>query len=124
MSYVNSILAEDEHILAKAKLTFWIYFNPLNLIFFAFLKRWSTEMALTNRRIIYKRGIIARNTMEISLHKIESVGVSQSIVGRILDYGQVYVQGTGGHKEKFDGIGSPLIFKKAIDAALVEDAKQ
>ena len=121
MSYINTILGDGEIVLAKAKVTFWIYFMIIPyFVIFAFIKRWTTEMALTNRRIIYKSGLISRNTTEISLKKVESVGVKQGVLGRILGYGQVYITGTGNNISKFDKIGSPITFKKAIDEALAK----
>jgi uncharacterized membrane protein YdbT with pleckstrin-like domain len=61
----------------------------------AWFNAWITEIAVTNRRVIYKRGFISRTTAEMQMDKIESVEVDQSILGRILDYGKVTVLGTG-----------------------------
>jgi uncharacterized membrane protein YdbT with pleckstrin-like domain len=61
---------------------------------------WITEIAVTDRRVIYKRGFVSRTTAEMAMDKIESVKVDQSILGRILNYGKVTVLGTG--------TGSPL----------------
>jgi uncharacterized membrane protein YdbT with pleckstrin-like domain len=57
---------------------------------------WITEIAVTNRRVIYKRGFISRTTAEMHMDKIVTVRVDQSILGRILDYGRVTIIGTGG----------------------------
>jgi uncharacterized membrane protein YdbT with pleckstrin-like domain len=62
----------------------------------AWFIRWITEIAVTNRRIIYKRGFINRHTEEMNMDKVASVDVDQSILGRLLDYGNVHVIGTGG----------------------------
>lgn len=118
MGYVESILASDETILGSAKVTGWMYFNPAYLVVLAFLRIWSTEMVVTNRRVIFKAGIISRKTTEISLRKIESVGVQQSILGRILNYGDVVVTGTGHKANYFAEISAPMEFKQAIDTAL------
>jgi uncharacterized membrane protein YdbT with pleckstrin-like domain len=48
---------------------------------------WTTEIAVTNHRIIYKAGLIRRDTVEILM--VESVDVDQSILGRLLGYGTV-----------------------------------
>ena len=58
-------------------------------------ERWTTEIAITNRRIILKRGFIRRDTAEMHMDKVESVDVNQSLLGRLLDYGDVTVRGTG-----------------------------
>ena len=54
-------------------------------------KRWTTEIAVTDRRVIYKRGFIRRHTIEMNMDKIESVDVDQSALGRILDYGTITI---------------------------------
>jgi uncharacterized membrane protein YdbT with pleckstrin-like domain len=59
-------------------------------------------------------GLIARRTLEMNLSKIEIVNVDQSIMGRILDYGSITVIGTGGTREVFNNIASPMLFRKAF----------
>src|ERR1700731_3665619 len=51
----------------------------------AWFRRWTTEIAVTDRRVIIKRRFIRRATMEMNLQKIESVDVDQSVIGRIFD---------------------------------------
>jgi uncharacterized membrane protein YdbT with pleckstrin-like domain len=79
---------------------------------------WITEIAVTNRRVIYKCGFISRTTAEMHMDKIESVKVDQSILGRILDYGKVTVLGTGagtGSLGKMDEpIAAPLELRNHI----------
>ena len=67
----------------------------LVMLFREWFNWWNTEIAVTNRRIIYKEGFIRRNTVEMHMDKVESVDVDQSILGRILDYGNVELKGTG-----------------------------
>jgi Bacterial PH domain len=47
----------------------------------AWFKRWTTELAVTNRRIIYKRGLVRRHTIEMNMDKVECVDVDQSFWG-------------------------------------------
>ena len=75
---------------------------------------WTTEIAVTNRRIIYKQGFIRRNTVEMHMDKVESVDVDQSILGRILDYGDVIVKGTGTGFEPLTTISAPLDLRNHI----------
>jgi uncharacterized membrane protein YdbT with pleckstrin-like domain len=56
---------------------------------------WVTEIAITNRRVIYKNGFVWRQTNEMNVDKVESVQIDQSILGRMLDYGDVTILGTG-----------------------------
>ena len=92
----------------------------------AWFIRWITEIAVTDRRIIYKRGFINRHTEEMNMDKVASVDVDQSILGRVLDYGTIHVLGTGGAQSTDDNrargiehlhrIASPLALRNAITA--------
>jgi uncharacterized membrane protein YdbT with pleckstrin-like domain len=83
-------------------------------LFSAWLRRWTTEMAVTNRRIIYKRGLIWRRTKEMHVDKVESVDVNQSILGRILNYGEIVFIGTGSGWEPLKRIAAPLDFRSHV----------
>ncbi len=82
----------------------------------ALIRRATTELAITDRRVIYKTGILQRHTVEMNRSKVETVGVNQSILGRILGYGTVIVRGTGGSFEPIPFIGDPLTFRSHITA--------
>jgi uncharacterized membrane protein YdbT with pleckstrin-like domain len=88
----------------------------LIVILSAVIRRWTTELVLTNRRIITKRGLIARNTVEMNLNKVESLHVDQSLMGRVFDYGNVTVVGTGASLEPLMGISSPLELRRNLGA--------
>jgi uncharacterized membrane protein YdbT with pleckstrin-like domain len=93
-----------------------LLFPAFALLAWAWFQRFITEIAVTNRRIIYKSGFIQRHTIEMNMDKVESVDVSQSILGRILDYGDIVVRGTGATLEPFRGIGAPLDFRNHVTA--------
>ena len=80
----------------------------------AWFHRWTTETDVTNMRVVHKTGFIKRRTFEMSLDKIESVDVNQSILGRIMNYGDVTIRGVGEGFEKIKAIASPLAFRSAI----------
>src|SRR5712675_299859 len=82
----------------------------------AWFHRWTTETDVTNLRVVHKTGFITRQTFEMSLDKVESVDVDQSILGRIFDYGNVTVRGVGEGKETIATIASPLEFRNHITA--------
>ncbi len=86
------------------------------LLLGAFFSRWTTELAITNRRIIFKRGFIRRHTIEMNMDKIESVDVDQSILGRILNYGDITVRGTGTGLEPLKDIDDPIGFRNHVTA--------
>jgi uncharacterized membrane protein YdbT with pleckstrin-like domain len=77
---------------------------------------WTTETDVTNLRVVHKTGFIKRRTFEMSLDKVESVDVNQSILGRILNYGDVTVRGVGEGLETIKTIASPLDFRNHITA--------
>jgi uncharacterized membrane protein YdbT with pleckstrin-like domain len=76
--------------------------------------RMTTETDVTNHRVVHKTGFIKRRTFEIALDKIESVDVEQSILGRILNYGDVRINGVGEGTQNIPTIASPLAFRSAI----------
>jgi uncharacterized membrane protein YdbT with pleckstrin-like domain len=84
--------------------------------FTAWFHRWTTETDVTNLRVVHKSGFIKRRTFEMSLDKVESVDVNQSILGRILNYGDVTILGVGEGRETIRTIASPLAFRNFITA--------
>ena len=82
----------------------------------AWFHRWTTETDVTNLRVVHKTGFIKRRTFEMSLDKVESVDVNQTILGRLLNYGDVTVRGVGEGFETIRTIASPLAFRSSITA--------
>ncbi len=82
----------------------------------AWFHRWTTETDVTNRRVVHKTGFVKRRTFEMSLDKVESVDVNQSILGRLLNYGNVTVRGVGEGAETIRTIAAPLDFRNHITA--------
>jgi len=114
--YVNGSLADNEHVIHETRFHRIIFMFPsaiLTLWIYPFIARWSSEFAITNRRIVIKTGLIQRRTVELNIHQVESVHVDQSILGRLLDYGTVTIVGSGGTKEVFAYIEDPLKFRRA-----------
>lgn len=140
MSYVEKNLMTGEEIVYKAKIHWMIYLSGLFFIslgivvvattkeyawigvllvigglidlFKAFITKISTELVVTTKRVIAKFGFIKRTTMELNHSKVESLGVDQSILQRILNAGNITVQGTGGGKTLIPTpIDEPLTFR-------------
>jgi uncharacterized membrane protein YdbT with pleckstrin-like domain len=82
----------------------------------AWIRRTATEIVVTDRRVIYKRGLLSRHTVEMNVSKIETVDVEQGLSGRIWNYGTLLIRGTGAGFEPLIGIGSPLRIRNAIVA--------
>src|SRR5260370_32359793 len=87
------------------------------------LKRNVTEMAVTNKRVIVKTGLLDRRTTEILLSTIDKVVVDEPAFGRILGYGTVIVRGTGGTPEVFQKIHNPLKFREQVQSQIAAERK-
>ena len=110
--------------MARNAHSYWIYsafvygavvLGALHLIS-AWLRQWTTEIAVTDRRVIYKTGLVSRRTVEMNMDKVESVDVTQDIFGRIFNYGTVLIRGTGASLEPLATIATPLALRNAITA--------
>ena len=128
--YVKQTLSLSEQVLCTARFH-WLYtFSAIwalillgiigiGIVIFLrmMITKWTTEIAVTNKRLIYKRGWIARDTDELSPKKIEEINVSQGVVGRILGFGKIRIQGTGGGEIVLPNIDDPLTFRREIENA-------
>jgi uncharacterized membrane protein YdbT with pleckstrin-like domain len=83
-------------------------------LFWAWFDRWTTEIEVTDRRIVYKEGFIRRTTVEMHMDKVESVDVFQSILGRLLNYGRVTIRGTGEGLQPLRKVAEPLELRNHI----------
>ncbi len=130
VGYVKQTLSSGEQVLCTARFH-WLYtFSAIwalillgiigiGIVIFLrmMITKWTTEIAVTNKRLIYKRGWIARKTDELSPKKIEEINVSQGVVGRILGFGKIRIQGTGGGEIVLPNIDDPLTFRREIENA-------
>ena len=124
-SYVESNLIAGEEIKYLAKVSKWsllpkillgiilLPFWGIGLIFLASaaITYYTTELAITNKRVIAKFGLIRRDTIEINLPKIESIRVEQGILGRVFGFGSVLVAGAGNPQAPIPGISAPIRFR-------------
>lgn len=86
------------------------------------LTRNAVQMAVTNKRVIAKVGVVTRRTVDLLLSRVESVGVEEGVMGRMLGYGTVILRGTGGTPEIFNKIAHPLEFRTQVQQQI--DAMQ
>jgi len=77
----------------------------------------TSEFAVTTSRLIFKVGLISRYTTELLLSKVESIGVQQGLLGRVLNYGDLTVTGTGGAREVFRRVRDPIGFRNHVQQA-------
>jgi uncharacterized membrane protein YdbT with pleckstrin-like domain len=82
----------------------------------AWFRRLTTEIAVTDRRIILKKGFIRRHTVEMNMQKVESVDVDQSLIGRLFNFGNVTVRGVGSTFETLRSIDRPLRLRTSVTA--------
>lgn len=81
------------------------------------VRKATTEIAITDVRIIHKRGVIARQVGEISIDRIEGVTVLQSVLGRMFNYGRIAVRGMGVGQIVLPAIEDPVGFRQAVEEA-------
>lgn len=86
----------------------------LLVILMGAVRRNATEMAVTNRRVMIKTGLVNRKTIEMLLNKVESIEVSETAMGRVLGYGTIVVIGTGGTPEPFQKMAHALEFRGQV----------
>jgi uncharacterized membrane protein YdbT with pleckstrin-like domain len=118
---VGGILVLLEHVYWDKDAIIYItvaLFGALALVsgIHAWFLRWTTEIAVTDKRVIFKRGFVNRHTIEVNMDKVASVDVDQSILGRMFNFGTVTVQGTGLTFEPLRRVDSPLALRNAIIA--------
>ncbi len=94
---------------------FWLIIFIAGWGCYEFLKRWTLEMAVTNKRVVIRRGIIGINSDEIKNLKIEGIEVEQSVMGRILNYGNVCFGGVGVGRLVFNDVDDPWYIKRKAD---------
>ena len=139
--YIESALLPGEEIVAEARPHWAIFIAPalvlgLGLIVsgnsgrailltigvvwagFRLLVYLTTELAVTNKRVIAKSGIIRRSVIDVSLSKVEGISYNQGIVGRIFGYGSVLVRGTGVGQVPVRFIAQPEYFKHEVGRIL------
>jgi uncharacterized membrane protein YdbT with pleckstrin-like domain len=84
----------------------------LGFLIWAWVRVRSTEIAITNRRVIAKFGFIKRHTVEINLEKVEALRVEQGFWARLLNYGTIFISGAGSSVAPFPDIADPLVFRR------------
>ena len=142
MSYIDETLLPDEHVVYRTRLH-WIIFARAALALLAgvavliafhaaplagvavllvgvvmlvppFIAYQTTELGVTNKRMIVKVGFVRRRTLELLLRQVEALAVDQTLGGRLLGYGTITLSGTGGVREIFHRVREPLELRRRI----------
>lgn len=139
MGYIESNLLPDEQIVYLARLHWIIFLKAFFLIAVgaallwvepisagvvallgllvwipAFVRYRTSEFGVTTKRVVFKVGLIRRRTLELLLRHVEAILVDQSVAGRLFGYGSVTLTGTGGVREIFHNVSSPLELRRRI----------
>lgn len=145
MSYIDENLLPDEHVVYRAALH-WIIFARAILVLVAglvlvfvpgaapvglvvllvgavmlvppFVAYRTTELGVTNKRVIVKTGLVQRRTLELLLRQVEAISVDQGLLGRLLGYGSITLTGTGGVREVFHQVREPLELRRRIQGQI------
>ena len=144
MGYIDSNLLPDEQVVYKAALhwkIFWkscfiiilgalllalqpilggiVVFGGLSVGLRTFIEYRTSEFGVTTKRVIIKVGLLRRRTLELLLRQVEAISVEQTVLGRMLGFGSLTLTGTGGVREVFHNISSPLEFRRRIHGQAV-----
>jgi uncharacterized membrane protein YdbT with pleckstrin-like domain len=87
-----------------------------------FVRRSSSEFVVTNKRVLVKTGFVRRHSTEILLRQVEGITVDQGILGRMLGFGTIVVEGTGSDRTPYKGIASPMEFRLAVQEQIEANA--
>lgn len=127
-SYIEDALIKDEKVIYIGNISRWSL-APLIILGGFFLAAWgfglvfwvaayirykTTKLAFTNKRVIAKEGFIKRNTIELTISKVESIQVHQGILGRIFNFGTLIISGAGNPQAPIAGISNPMGFRRAF----------
>lgn len=126
-SYIESNLLHQENIYYQGWTSLWSLVPTVVLglvllpasgigavfLFSAAITYFSTELAVTNKRVVTKLGFIRRKTVELNIRNVESVQVKQGYIGRLFNFGTVIISGAGDQQAKIPGVSHPLTFKNS-----------
>ena len=130
MPYIEDSLSAGEqivgffrlHWISRSWMILWIVLAiptvGVTLIpaLYEYLRLRSIEQGVTNKRIIFKKGIISRKSEEMKLNSIETVEINQGIPGRIFGFGDVTVTGRGLSNVIFRAVEDPMAVKRQIES--------
>jgi uncharacterized membrane protein YdbT with pleckstrin-like domain len=141
VSYIDENLLPDEHVVYRAQLHTIIFARAVPVLLVGivllfvpgltqartvvllvgivmlvppFVAYRTTELGVTNKRVIVKAGFVRRRTLELLLRQVEAISVDQSLLGRLLGYGSITLTGTGGVREVFHRVRDPLELRRRI----------
>jgi hypothetical protein len=92
-----------------------LFFGGIAVAIWTGLRYINQEYVLTNRRVIQVEGVLNRNSTDSSLEKINDAVLTQSVFGRMFDYGDLTVlTASEAGIDKMHMLRKPIAFKKAM----------
>jgi len=125
MAYIEDSLSSGEkiaglfeqHWVVRIPMVLWLLLViTLPVAIYEYLRVRHTEQGVTNKRVIFKTGIISRKSEEMKIGSIETVEIDQGILGRLLGYGNVRVTGSGSSTLLLRTLNDPMAVKRAIES--------
>jgi uncharacterized membrane protein YdbT with pleckstrin-like domain len=113
----TAVIQPDQEKYARIGGAVLLVFALISIVI-SFVRRNSVEMAVTNKRVTVKVGLMSRSTEEMMLSRIESIMVHQTVMGRMLGYGTITLRGVGGTPDPFPSIAHPLEFRRQVQQQL------
>ncbi|MEO0982038.1 MAG: PH domain-containing protein [Pseudomonadota bacterium] len=130
MSYIDKRLSDSEEVVHRGRFHWFnlvvtwaaliflgIFLVGIFLFIVRMIRRATTEMAVTNRRVVMKTGLFNVKVDSLTLEAIESVQEEQGLLGRVLGYGRVSVCGKGDLHIDYPAMKQHHDFSKAIEHA-------
>lgn len=88
---------------------------PFAVVLVKFLRWHHEEYVVTNHRIIQVEGILSKRVLDSSLEKVNDILLTQSLFGRLFDYGTLEVlTGSEIGVNQLHALNHPFRFKRAI----------
>jgi uncharacterized membrane protein YdbT with pleckstrin-like domain len=80
-----------------------------------FLQWWAEEYLITTTRVVQTEGLVNKHTKDSALEKINDITLNQSVLGRILNYGDLaIITGSDMGTNVLKRLAKPVEFKKTL----------
>ncbi len=133
MGHIDKNLLNNEYVLKRGNVSFTAYLGPILILILGFVtaifiigivlivyasvaiaRLASIEVAVTNKRVVGKIGIFAKNSLDLRLTKLEGVSVRRGLLGAMFNYGSVSISGSGQSRITFPGMQNPENLRRSF----------
>ena len=84
----------------------------------------TTHLAITNKRIVGKVGILRVDTIDFPIEKVDNVTYNAGIFGNLFKYYTLQITGTSGDKKELKMVANAQAFKNAVSEAIERHAEE